>query len=690
MLSDRDATERALRGMIENDEAYDPGLEAAQTLMRATEAELNDGYIDNPRESPSYGRLCEKWEFTGSAVDIVGRVYVDDEKYIHTIPDSWQPRGEDEYGLWFSVPGGTFVSTGVSAITPNATDGAVQTTGRSRVAYSLMFPEDFDIEGDDEEDDDLAQFFAFPDEVIPQFHRLSSMGVEHKLRRLHPEIMARVDQALPKDVTNMSRKIHRLRKLLPDIEIDDEVEISMLGEYISSRLEPDTEWPYLVRLENEVGLAGRNGQTEKLMLQVPVEQYVRLDGLGLTRVQDSGGLKGIMVLCPAPSRQTDDDDDSEKIYAPLESIVNLQTLRPYRSLREQAKANRHEKIIPAIGRVTGVLIGHNLDATTLPVEKSPLSVHRETKFEKLTRQQFAIAGVMQIVRESRETTYDVRSEALGDLHALTQEIVSILKHAGLYNGVPLSVSGEGIVRPDATYSETKGSFSVQVNGGSLLPVDSFEVKSGTLLNVMEQLEAFPDEAGGLRYKHNPLLQLANPNIHLGMKGVPHPLVAASIFESTLVPLGGEDVTIEVTDYKLLHDRTALLQVLRTRTDERSRSLTDKLTRVERAFYRETPGSFVSLRNIQRIRDIGDEIMADPSDELSFAALSSLFADGQMLFLNGALASARGDVEAQAQGKFAGIVMDYPYTDRPRLSFVIVTRDDIYRYFPIDGLKGLSF
>lgn len=690
MLSDRNATERALRGMIENDKAYDPGLETLQEAMRITEAELNSApYRDNPRECPSYGHLCRVWEFYGSAVDIAGKVYIVDADYSHTVPDTWEMGGTDEYGTWFSVPKTTFVSTGINAVTATeeGVDGVEE--GKCRVGYSLMFPEDIDA-GDEE---DIPGFFAFPEEVIPEFQRLSAAAINYRLHTGHPEIMQRIDAALPPESANMTRKLHRLRDVLADIEMSDETEIDWLGHYIIARLKGDTTWPYIAQLSQEIGLSDAQGETEKITLEAPLEQYVRVESFALSYTPEVKGLKGILVLAVAPGRQSNDEDNAEKIYVPLESVDNLRSVRPRRSLREQLEAQRIEKIkAVTMARITERLLEISSEPTAETPDVAEVKaphVHRETRFERLARQQKALADIEQLVGHSRMMVYRDREEALADTHVLAQQIATIIRGAELFS-VTLSAMGDGLMRPEVTYSQSGTGFSVAAETDSVIPVNPFETRTGPLMSVVPQLERLPDDGTPPMYRHNPLLLLGNPGVHLGRNGVPVPLATASVFESTLVPIANVTSTTEVAAYRVLRGRVELFEKLRERPDARSQSLADKLTRLERALYNETHGAFTGLRKVKRIQEIAAEIMAEDTDELALAAFSSLFANDQVLILAGLLSTDKGDVETQIRGKFVGLVTDHPYTDHPRLSFVLVTNDNVCRYFPADGIKGLAF
>lgn len=692
MFSDRDATDRALRRMIEDDKSYDPGLDALREAMRITEAEINaPTYQDSPRDCPSYGDLRRKWEFYGSAVDIAGKVYIVDEKYLHVVPDDWELGGTDEYGTWFFVSKMTFVSTGLSAVAADSNDSDTTDSGRCRIGYSLILPEDIDME---EDEGDIPGFFAFPDEVIPEFQRLSSAAINFRLHTRYPEAMQRIDEALPAESANMTRKLHRLIDVLADIEMDDESEIDWLCRYIIDKIKGDTTWPYIVRLIQEIGLTDAYGESEKITLEEPLVLYAHIESFALSYTSGVKGLRGILVLLSAPGRQDATEEFAEKISAPLESIENIRSVRPRMSLREQLDRGRVQKMPPdVVARIVEKIVTIDpepADTTTHNNGRKEAHVHRETKLERLRRQQKALADIEQLAADSRRMVYTSREDALADAYALVQQIASVIRGAELFS-ITLSAMGDGLMRPDVTYSQNDTSFGIAAETDSIVPVNPFEVRRGPLMSVVPQIERMPDDGGPPTYRHNPLLNLGNPGVHMGNhNGVATPLVTASVFESTLVPIANITTTTEVAAYQVLRMRAKLFDELRQRTDERSRSLIDKLTRLERALYHETPGGFTGLRHIERLREVASEVMTDEGDDLALEAFSSLFANDQILILAGLLSTDKGDIEAQIRGKFVGLVTDHPYTDHPRLSFVLVTNDNVCRYFPADGIKGLAF
>lgn len=690
MFSDRDATDRALHGMIENDEHYDPGLEALREVMRVTEAEINLlTYRDSPRDCPSYGNLCKEWEFYGSAVDLAGKVYIANENYIHVVPDSWELGGTDEYGTWFFVPKMTFVSNGISAVIAAGEATGDPDAGKRRIAYSLILPKDIDVDDDEE---DVALFFAFPDEVIPEFQRLSSTAIDFRLRRGYPEVMQRIDDALPTGSANMNRKLQRLQDVLADIEMDDETEVDWLCRYIIDRLDADTTWPYIIRLSHEIGLTDVHGESEKIALEEPLEQYVRIESFSLSYHSGVKGLRGVLVLTLAPSRHSTMEDHAEKIYAPLESIDNIRSVRPTRSLREQLDDGRVQKM-PAdiMARIVEkvVTIDQELEDTNADKDSKGPHVHRETRLDRLRKQQKALTDVEQLVRDGRQAVYTKREDALADTAVLAQETASILRDAELF-GVTLTAMGEDLMKPEVNYNQTSTGFSVATEYESIIPVNPFEVRTGPLVSVVPQLEQILDDNGNVTYRHNTLLLLGHPTRKFYHQGAQTALVNATVTESTLVKIASLTSTTEIAAHQVLRERIELFEALRKREDTRSRSIVGILTKLERALYHDTPQAFVGLRHIEWFHEIAKEIVDESDDNLALKALSSLFAPDQILMLAGALSTEKGDVAAQVSGKFVGFVTDYLYTDHPRLSFVIATNDNKCHYFPADGIKGLAF
>ncbi len=690
MFSDRDATDRALHKMIENDDHYDPGLDALQKAMRVTEAEINSPtYRDSPRDCPSYEDLNKKWEFYGSAVDIVGKVYIADESFGHVVPDDWELGGTDEYGTWFLVPKMTFVSNGICTVIAAGEAKDDPDAGKRRVGYSLILPEDINR---DDEDDDVALFFAFPDEAIPEFQRLSSTAINFRLHTRYPEVMKRIDEVLPTGSANMSRKLHRLRDVLADTEMDDESEVDWLCRYIIDKLEGDTAWPYIIRLSHEIGLSDAYGESEKITLEAPLEQYVRIESFSLSYTPGAKGVKGILILISAPGRQSTVDEQAEKIYAPLESIDNIRSVRPHTSLREQLDNGRVQKM-PAdvMARIVEKVVAIDQSPRDTTPDKSSKEphIHRETKLDRLRKQQKALADIEQLVRDGRQAVYANREDALADTTVLVQEIASILRSAELF-GVTLTAMGEGLMRPEVNYTQTSTGFSIDTEYGSVVPVNPFEVRTGPLVSIVPQLERILDDSGGVAYKHDALLLLGNPTRKFYHQGDQTPLVNAMVTESTLVKITSLTSTTEIAAHRVLRERIELFEALREREDTRSQSIVGTLTRIERALYHDTPQAFVGLRHVEWIREVAQEIMTEHDDDLALKALSSLFAPDQIIMLAGKLATKEGDVEAQVRGKFAGFVTDYPFTDHPRLSFVLVTNDNACHYFPADGVKGLAF
>lgn len=701
MYSERDQTNLLFRELIERDAAYDPKITLLREVMRAAEQEIasDPEYRKDIRKSPTFDQLVAEWEFTESLVEMSGKIYIEDPDFAGGVPEEWGDARSDVYGTWFNVPKTQFVSVGPYPVEDTTrTDSNDEDEDRPeddkssapfRLGYGMILPEDADAESSEE----IVAFYALPEDVTTDFLRPSLTAVDYRLHERYPDELAQIDAAIPVGSSNITRSIHKLREVLPTLTIKDPDEVIWLSEYIWNRLGTDRQWPYVALLDKLVVLEDVANEPEQIILHEPLEQCAYISGIALTQDDEIAGLGGVVTFDLAAGLDSEKEIEA-KLYAPLESVQSIRSLRPRRSLSEQIKAVRIEKLRAHIHKSIAETAfsmgesGDENDAAELELDELP-HLHRETLYKRLSKKNSMLREVIKQTAEARKHLYDDKTSAEKDCITLVEQIAQKFEEAELYGEI-LSAAGETVLRPNIEHEINERGAELRflseplfVNGGQL---DTFK---GALLSVIPRLEGIPssDDEQQMQYRINPML-LLDDSTGISMNGA-NDAFSAIVMRRTHAPIADGITELKHIQFERLHEHFETYKELKQRDDLPSIELVQILQKLDRALYHETSTGFTTLRHTKQFHAVADKITALEMDDLAIDAFAQLFTEGQALTVGGIESTAEGDLPAMVSGEFAGIVRDSPYTDRERLS-IVLRIGSAQRYLPVDAIETFLF
>lgn len=699
MLPPSERNRREFDKIIQYDLSYDPQLDLVHQAMYEANGATNDDEYDD-----AIHRLKEVWQRDKSYIDVTGRLYITDPDFAEFMPKDWGEPQIDDVGTWFSIPKTGLVSNGFASVGTAESDESGDTVSiaplRRRIGYSFVLPED----SERIESRDVVTFLAFPGDIELDLPVPSAEAVDLHLHERYPDVMRRIDAALPLGSANITRSLKRLDTTLSALQAADipPDHRAWLAQYIYTRLHVDTEWPYQLTIDGPFELDDGYGDAEIVLPPEPFEHYVKLNSLELVSREDSEKTGYEIALHFGLSASRDDELETRGslVLAPA-AMQSLVPTRQRYSLREQIANGRREKLRHRI--LTEVAL---LDiAAKNEVEQLEPEPRLVANGERTLERQRSIDEAIEQTRAARKDLYNDEVAAHQDSAAIAQQVANEWEQLGILGRRLITQSSHPI-------AAQVGVINDETRRGMVLPLDmplragdEMASEAGWCLGVIGGVETIHADGEEPRYRINPLVILESEKSNVmtsSVDGVDLPMATLELTQRVLVPLVHDDdkkphirsypkdPIIQTVEHWSMRRQGESLAALDT-VAHHDKALVQGLKNLSRALYQEDDTTMTLLEKPQLIRAVGHSIAANlAAQDEALTAFDAIMGLGRKLVVHGTELVADGPQQVILEGRYEGSAVDHPYAEAYQPTLLLKRDDGSTHYLPLATIKGLSF
>ena len=667
---------------MRQDESYDPAIEQMELAIKDAEENLNsDKYRAHEDVIEYLDALNENWEHHFTSVTLSGRVYLEEPSYEGLLPDTWDEVHKDEHGIWYNVEDETLESRGIVYTYENTDEDA-----RVRFGYGFALP--------DMDDDDEVPFVVFPGDVSAKFLEPSSDAIKLKLHRDFPEIMAKFDKAIRPASINLTHQLQRLEKIAPSIDMlnfDDEQRIWVI-QYIYDRLDMDTDWQSIARIQGEIGVE-EDGAFEHVTFEEPYEFTGVIDGIMISDSSTHSGVEFHLAIRVPPSRLAHDSVVS-RVMVPLSSLESIRSTRPDKTIVEQLRQKSIEKLSEVAVLQTVVM---NIDDK---LQKGTNSERRVARYEKLTLKQAVILDIFAMVKKANSEIFDNRDDAAAHAKYLYSQVDTVLRNEELY-GMIVKVGG-GVHMPNVSVTRSsEASFAFELNTEhSIIQTDPNKPIEGIITKLYPAIEPVYDEDSddddNDPVGYRPLVQLIIEDPRRpSAEFIPvMPDMVLSKVEVTQHYIADIDGTREINlrDYTNMMSRIERLEEYKK--DQPREAAVKLLHKLDKALNNtnDDPGSLTELKKVDLLWSLADEIEHAKNPDNLASAIEGIFIDKPYIEVQGVSSSSTEQVaqDRLVKGQIMGISLKHPLHEDPAPYLTIQTPDGTMHYVDMALISKFRF
>lgn len=673
----------AFEQLMRQDESYDPAIEQTEIAIRDAEERLNnDKYRTQEDVFEELDALNENWVHYSTLVTMSGRVYLEEPAYEGLVPDSWKEARQDERGTWYDVEDETLESRGIVVTYENTDEEA-----KVRFGYGLTLPY--------MDDDDELPFVVFPGDVSARFLEPSFDAIKLKLHRDFPELMTKINKAIRPASKDVTRQLERLNKIASSIDLvsfDDEQRAWVI-QYIYDRLNLDTEWQSIVRVQGEIG-AEEDGDFEHLEFEEPYEFTGVIDDVIISDSSMNSGAEFHLAMRVPPSRRSDDGVVS-RVMIPLSSLESIRSTRPNKTIIEQLRQKSIEKLSEvAVSQTVVMKVDDKLQA-----EAS--SEKQVTRYEKLALKQAAILDIFAMVKKANEEIFDNRDDAAAQAKYLHSQIDTVLRNEELY-GMIVKVGG-GVHAPNVGVTRpSEASFTFELNTElSIIQTDPTKPIEGIITKLYPAIEPVYDEDSDDDDDDDPVGY--SPIVQLIIEDPRKPSaefipvmsdMVLNKIEVTQRYIADIDGTREVNlrDYTNMMSRIERLEEYKK--DQPREAAVKLLHKLDKALNNtnDDPESLTELKKVDLLWSLADEIEHAKNPDNLASAIEGLFIDRPYIEVQGVSSSSTERVaqDRLVKGQIMGISLKHPLYEDPAPYLTIQTPDGTMHYVDMALIRQFRF
>lgn len=666
--------QRAFQDFIDHDEHYDRGIALFEDAMRNAEQMLNEtGGQRAAIYNTVFEQLNQEWNFFGQPATLSGKIYCSDDE-VSFAPDSWGELKTDENGNYYVVDSAEVISHGVVDVA-----GA-----KDEVKFAYGYTPD-DIQGD------TASFFAFPSDILEISYDFPTLeAISERLHHRWPQEMRAVDMLTDTVSHNWVKDKHRLEQIARRVEpaSNEEHFQEWLIYYLYERFEFDKNTPYAVKCQGPALYMGDDGEAMPFMFDAPRLEYLHLSGIALEHDAEKESLE-IALSFVRPAALESPEHFNERIIVPVSSIVDLASTRPKKSLFESLAETRFEELGKTYNpeEAEVALVGEEYG-------EAPVARESLREIDRLSALESAVVEAQRLVKDARRYKYFDEEEAIRASGELSTEIFELFSSLELRTEDVLSISGEGVMMPEATlHSQENGITINTVDSGApriLMPAyDAY----GRFEGVGPSISTYHDEEKDeLFHLVQPKLALVVSDIHENLSRFsPYPLLTINIKKKALVSLDGS-AEISVPQLKRLRRQQEALA--KVSIGHRKERIKKEVISLQEALKNDDGNDWYELNNLKRLHWIAREIKNYPASGSDIQDYLRELFSGRKVKLQGSYIETGIFYKAgDTQGVVADVTAEYPGSVNAEPAFAIVLdRDTITppRYVPLSSITHFMF
>lgn len=659
---------------MHHDERYDRGIALFEEAMRNAEQMLNEtGGQQASTYNIVFEQLNQEWGFFEKPATLSGKIYCSDDE-VSFAPDSWGEMRTDENGNYYIVDSAEVISHGIVDV--------AEAKDEVKFAYGYT-PDDMQS--------DTASFFAFPSDILEISYDFPTLeAISERLHHRWPQEMHAVDTLTNSLSHDWAKDKYRLEQIARRAEsaTGEEHFQEWLTYYLYERLEFDKETPYAVKCQGPALYMGDDGESMPFVFDAPRREYLHISGIILKRDAEKESLE-IALSFVRPAALETPEHFSESIIVPISSIIDLTSTRPKKSLFEALA----EKGLDGLSESYGP---EDVQVTLLQKENGEASIAPESlrEIDRLTALERAVTEAQRLVKEARRYKYLDEEEAGRASGKLSTEIFELFSSLELRAGDVLSISGEGVVLPEATLHNREDGITVNTidNGAPRVLMPAHDV-FGRFEGVSQSITTYHDmEKDELFHLVQPKLALILADIRENLsRSSLYPLLEVNIKKKGLVSLDGSaEIRVPQLE-RLRRQREALAKVSMGHRKERIRK---EVVSLHEALESDDGNDWYELNNLKRLHWIAREIKNHPASGSDIHDyLRELFSGRKVKLQGSYIEKSIFYKDADVQGAIADVTAEYPGSLNAEPAFAIVQDRDMVtppKYVPFSSITHFMF
>lgn len=593
---------------------FDPGIDAFNDRLIQLSNELN---AMGGQSSMSYRgvlvQLNEVWEHLDHTAKLTGKVYIAD-KVPENLPSEWDGPYEDGRGTFFIVDDAEVISLGIVDANEYGSSSQKKNVD-DEIPVKLAYG--FSLEASDS---DVPMFYAAPEHLLSAIYAEPTYdAIVSRLHQHWPQHMRFIMTHLEStggDPLKLVRALERISRRVEDDCIESTEFKGMLQRYLIANMNFDTENPYAVTLQGEVGhIDAETDDVTYLTVQKPHTHSLYVNSIGSREYKDENGniRVDLAVLFEEPTSQFNGEGIESRLLISSPTIRNIQSTRPLSTLKDMIVEARYAADLPEI------TTDADPEIELAPPEMELVHV-RILEERRLERYEALLQQFIKVVTRERSARIRDRLDALDESARLCRMFAEQLRELHLEKTDILEVNG-GVYKGISKLRTGNGKFHIDVDEEN--PIGSPGVASDPIIGYFEGLVPAVDmqeDDNGPFWLVAPRIKIVDGDIHqtvLATEGIEY--IHASAQTSVAVNLDGT-ATYNLPHLEMIRRRRASLA--KAALSEHGTQLGKTLMNIQRGLMNERPDNPVvaKARLLKSIRTAARRIVEDGIKEDALDAL----------------------------------------------------------------------